>query len=509
MSAAWSLLVEAFHRPSSRAFKLNQGVGLSLIFVSIGLFSLELGWPHLWALAPWLRWVDRVILLAFALELLLRLATWRPRELDFYELGPAQRVRVHLLGRLRFLGEPMNLVDLFAVASLHPALRSLRALRLLRLLRTTKIFAYSNPFLSLARAVHENRHLFYVGQGIVGLTIVVGGLSLFLAEGTVNPDVHDPIDGLWWAIVTVSTVGFGDVTPVTFLGRIIGAFLMLAGMFTMAFFTGTVGSTLISAVLDLRREQFRMSSTIGHIVILGHDAGSGLLLQLLAEEIKDERVEMVIMANRERPPEVPPRFAWVHGDPTKESELAKVRLEAASRALVVGSREEVPQKADAVTLLVLFTLRSYLSRQQDPGRRLFDLHVVAEILDTENVHHAQAAGADEVIESTRMGFSLMAHAISTPGSGAIMSSVVGAEAQCVYIHPWTPPKGHSPRTYAEWRRLAKATTGALVLGYRLDGRDVLNPADDAVFPPGAALVYLASAPVLESPETGQKTSATP
>lgn len=499
MSDPFASLARAFHRPGSRLHRYNQVVAWSMIGLSLGLFLFELAAPAIWTAHPWLRRFDQGILLLFALELALRVLTWTPRGLDFYDLSATERMRMQVIGRLEYLLEPLNLIDLFAVLSLHPALRALRALRLLRLLRSVQLFQYGNPFLALARALHDNRHLFYFGQALVGLIILVGGLSIYLAEATVNPNLQTPADGMWWALVTLSTVGFGDITPLTLLGRVIGAALIVCGMFSMAFFAGTVGSTLISAVIGLRKEQFRMSRHIGHIVVMGYDPGSAMLLDLLARELPESEHEMVILSNRERPMEVPPRFSWVQGDPTKESELSKVRLEHASKAVVVASREESPQRADAITILTLFTIRSYLANRSTPKRRASPLYVVGEILDTENVHHARAAGADEVIESTRLGFSMMAHAVTSPGTAAIMASVADSDAQALYVDTWTPPAGASPVTFLDWRTLARTRTSALVIGFRDLHGDHINPPDSTPVPPEARLIYLADEPVLAAP----------
>ena len=101
---------------------------------------------------------------------------------------------------------------------------------------------------------------------------------------------------------------------------------------------GTVGNTLIGAVISLREEQFRMSRQFGHIIVMGYDPGSAMLLDLLLEQLPEENKELVIISDRERPPDVPPRFSWVKGDPTKQIELRKVRLEHASKVVVVASR---------------------------------------------------------------------------------------------------------------------------------------------------------------------------
>ena len=141
----------------------------------------------------------------------------------------------------------------------------------------------------------------------------------------------------------------------------------------------------------------------------------------------------------ERPRELPPSFLWVQGDPTKESELDKVRLTHAEAVIISGARDMSPQSADARTILITFTIRSYLKAKfKEVRKRRSPVYVVAEVLDSENVDHAAAAGADEVIDD---GYALIVPDDLPPGryplhigfydpqSGARLPVQVGEEIQ--------------------------------------------------------------------------------
>lgn len=492
-------LHDAFHREQTDVFRWTQGVVWTLIVVSVALFVLELVLPGAWWDSVALRVVDVAILVFFAVEIVLRVATWRPPELRFFTLPAHRRLRIHLLGRLSYCLQPLMLVDILTVLALVPALRGLRALRLLRLLRTVRIFRYNNPFTGLFRAFEENRLLFLFGQALLLAATLLGGISIWLVESQANPDINSLTDGLWWAIVTLTTVGFGDISPVTGLGRIVGAVLMVAGMFTLALFAGIVGNTLLHAVLGIREEQFRMSNYIGHVVVLGYDDSAQMLLSAIAEELTGTGQEVVVVDDMERPYGLAPTYTWVQADPTKESELDKLRLTHAASVVVVGKRNQGPQAADARTILTLFTVRSYVARQDATAQRSKALYVVAEILDAENVQHARAAGADEVIETTRLGFSLIAHAVRVPGSATIMSEVASSGAQSLFVGCWTPgdPAMPFPPTFGSAQRAIRQQTGALAIGIRGDdGVDRLNPPMDRPVKQATQFVYLAETPCL-------------
>ena len=501
MSGIVFQLYTAFHSPRSLAYKYVQGTVWVLIWVSVallvieGLLPLESEWRELLTLA------DRAVLTIFAVELFLRVATFRPQSLKIFRPSAAVQFRVLALGRLGYLFRPIILIDLLAVAALVPELRGLRALRLLRLLRSARLFRYRNPVAIVMQSLEENRLLFLLAFGVLGVVTLLGGVSIYLVEASANDSLTTLLDGMWWALVTVTTVGFGDITPVSTVGRLIGSTVMVAGMFLLASFAGIVGSSLVNGILSIREEQFRMSDYVNHVVVCGYDNTTHLLLDVLREELNLDTTRVVLFDDRERPREVPPEFLWVQGDPTKESELDKVRLMQAAAVIVTGQRDVTPQVADARTILVAFTIRAYLDhyKAQVLDRR-FRLYMVVEILDSENVGHARLAGADEVLETQRVGYSMIAHAVGYHGTATAMSRLLLFGEHNVYVG-LIPTQSESTLTFGELlNRLELSQRGGLVVGLRTPkGQEIINPPKSYLLTMDEHLFYLAKEPLLEPP----------
>jgi voltage-gated potassium channel len=494
MSGLTDALYGAFHRPELRSHSVLHGVLWVLIAASIPLAL----WPLFSDAVPaWAEAIDAVLLGVFWVELILRIGTYRPPDTRFFDQGPAEALRSHLLGRLRFCITPLILIDIVTVVASFGALRGLRVFRLLRLLHGVGPFRYSSPLQGTARAFVENRLLFAGGLSLVGIAVLLGGASFYSFETAApEPVVSSLADGLWWALVTLTTVGYGDIAPTTAGGRLVAGGLMVTGLFVLALFAGIVGQTLLSSVLSLRAEAFRMSNETAHFVVCGYDPGARMLLEALEREAGETARELVVFAPGERPRDVPPRFAWVTGDPTKESELDKARIAHADAVIVVGARDIPPQAADASTILTAFTIRRHLASKASTPKRKRPLYLVAEILERENVEHAKTAGADEVIETTRLGFSLLAHALLQPGAARILSRVATPEANNLYIGA-LPGGFELPMAFGPLADRLKRERGVLVMGTRsADGEDAINPEYDAPVAPGSRIIYLAEAPVL-------------
>ena len=491
----YELLYAAHHRPRTSIYRWVQGTMWVLIIAAIALVLFEIGirGPP----PAWTEPIDRIILSLFGMDVALRIFTFRPPALEVFHGSLAWRLKVHILGRLRFIFTPLVFIDLMTVLSLLPALRVLRALRLLRLAASLRFFKYSNPVLGALHSVGQSWLLYLSVFGFLVFAVLVGGMSLYFAEVGHNAHITKVTDGFWWALVTITTVGYGDISPETNAGRWIASSIMVSGMFTLALFAGVVSTTLLGVVVRLREDQFRMSDHADHIIICGYDPGSRLLLDALLDETRFlDRPELILFARGDLPPDVPEPFTWIPGDPTRESELDKVKLVSARAVVVVGMRSGSLQGADATTLLTIFTLRSYIAKHPEVSRRERPIYIIAEILDSENVEHAYTAGADEVVQTTRLGFALMAHSVWVPGSGQVMSRVAAAGAASVFI-------GKSPfgetATFRELSDELRNRHYATLIGIRrkAGGRVEFNVPDETHVPPGVALVYLAAREELE------------
>lgn len=163
-----------------------------------------------------------------------------------------------------------------------PTTRGLRLLRLARLLRLVRAFAGVYRALSSVPAVaqHRGMSLLLVAWAAV---MVICSLALYAAEHGVNAAVGSPLDALWWGVVTLTTVGYGDVFPITGEGRLAAAVLMLLGIGLFSAITAIVTSFLLSDGSGSRSPGDRLRE-------LEQLHGDGLVT---AEEYAEKRARLV------------------------------------------------------------------------------------------------------------------------------------------------------------------------------------------------------------------------
>lgn len=210
--------------PAGRAFDLAL---LVLILTSVAVVmvdSLELMSPGAARLLGGLEWLFTAL---FTVEYLARLwCVERPKRYARSFFGIVDLMAV-LPAYLTFLVPGLN------------ALIDVRILRLLRVFRILKLTAYIREYRTLGRALRASARKILIFISTVAMVVTLIGTLMYVVEGPKNGYTSIPIS-IYWAITTITTVGFGDITPQTDLGRGIASFMMLLGWGILAVPTGIV-----------------------------------------------------------------------------------------------------------------------------------------------------------------------------------------------------------------------------------------------------------------------------
>ncbi|MCE9550994.1 MAG: ion transporter [Betaproteobacteria bacterium] len=160
-------------------------------------------------------------------------------------------------GRKAYILSFYGLIDLIALAPyflqvLIPGL-DLRIVRAVRLVRVFKISHYSTAIEDLVQAIYDERRSFAATLYLLLITILITSSLMYFAENEAQPEKFASIpDAIYWAVITLTTVGYGDLTPVTWLGRVISLFTAFLGVCTVAILTGIVASAFANQMARRR-----------------------------------------------------------------------------------------------------------------------------------------------------------------------------------------------------------------------------------------------------------------
>lgn len=215
--------------------------GLAVVLESNNLFY-----------ALYREWFDAFELFSvtvFTIEYLARV--WVSVDKQCFTHLPAWRAR------LAFIMSPMALVDLLAVAPFYLSLLipiDLRYLRFFRLLRLLKFSHYFDGLQVFSTVLRREASAIAGALLTMLILIIISACLMFTVENAARPGHFDSItEAIWWAVVTLTTVGYGDITPITFGGKLLGIVIMLLGVGTMALPAGILAARFTEE-LQSRRE---------------------------------------------------------------------------------------------------------------------------------------------------------------------------------------------------------------------------------------------------------------
>lgn len=153
----------------------------------------------------------------------------------------------------KFIFSFFGIIDLLAILPFYLSfgldLRSLRALRFLRLFRILKLVRYNNAMGHFTRAIKSAKEEILLFIFITLILIYFSAVGIYYFENEAQPEHFSSIfDSLWWAVITLTTVGYGDVYPITVGGKVFTFFILMIGLGIVAIPTGIISSALTKSV---------------------------------------------------------------------------------------------------------------------------------------------------------------------------------------------------------------------------------------------------------------------
>ncbi|MDY7024009.1 MAG: ion channel [Cyanobacteriota bacterium] len=294
---------------------------------------------------------------------------------------------------------------------------------------------------------------------IIIIIITLSTVGLYLAE----PDVS-LLDSLWWTIVTLTTVGYGDITPVTTLGRFIAVVDMIVGIGILAVFSAMLASILVDQKIkdDLGMNSYRFEK---HIIVCEWNYRAETIIKELRLDPKIKEKPIILIADIERKPLEDPHLFFVRGQVSDET-LNRANLKEATTVIILGDDNLDYKNRDAKVILATLTVES-INR---------GAYTIVELVDQAYIATCKRANADEIIVTSRLSSRLISKAALNHGISEVVSDILSYDYGS-QLYKICLPKSEIGCSFIDVFIRMKQTYQTIIIGIQKgeEGQVISNP----------------------------------
>jgi voltage-gated potassium channel len=304
----------------------------------------------------------------------------------------------------------------------------------------------------------QRENIIYLLILILIIIVTSGGLIAIF-----EPDLSFA-SGVWWSIVTLTTVGYGDISPSTTGGRILAVLIMFFGIGLLGMLSGSLATLLIRK--RMKEDKGMCASTIdNHIIICEWNHRARAIIKELRADTQTESVSLILIADIDEKPIDDDNLFFIRG-PVNEETLEKANLKKACTILVLGDDTVETTARDAKVVLSTLTIESI-----NPN-----VYSVVELVDKANEQHCIRANADEIIIGSELSSHLIASAASDHGISKVVSELL-SNSYGNEFYSMPVPAGLIGSKFLDVFITMKKESNTTVLGVQKDsnGEFVSNP----------------------------------
>ena len=234
---------------------------------------------------------------------------------------------------------------------------------------------------------------------------------------TIDPSFTNYFDSFYWSIVTVTTVGYGDIVPDTTYGKLITIFLILSGVIAVSLFTAVVTSNLIKKTIFNLKEWENMEDLDKHLIICGYKPQLKILINDFLKKNKRLTIKDIVVIHNSLTPEIELMLnelqyvKFIEGDFSEEEILKKAKASKASKAIIMAENNDT---SDSKVLATTILLKSFNH----------NIYIIAEIINPKFENYLEKIGCDEIILSEEYNKYLISKAIIDPGISKVIGNLI-------------------------------------------------------------------------------------
>lgn len=308
---------------------------------------------------------------------------------------------------------------------------------------------------------------------IVIFMTITAGVAIHFIEPETFPTVFD---GVWWAIVTASTVGYGDYAPASLVGRILALFVIMFGIGVVSFFVTTFASTAITTRNAFKHGELEFKKHEHYIVIGWNERSKQMIEQLL--KLNPQLEVVLIDQTLKESPINNHHVHFVRGNPLEDITLKWANIEKAHTAIITADLHSNEAEADARSIITLLTIKG-LNR---------DVYTIVELLTPKQKNNCIRAGADEIIETSLLSSLAMVNSTLYHGITKVIHQLLDHENDHMLLYDEVPERCFG-KTFQECSQETD-TKHKLIIGVKRRDEVVLHPVSPFVLEKGDEFIII-------------------
>ena len=321
--------------------------------------------------------------------------------------------------KIEYMLSPLAIIDLLAIL---PSYRPLRFLRIFLLFRIFKLFRYAKSMKTFASIITEKKFELFTLAIFASFIIFAGSSAIYIFETNDNPKINTLYDAIYWAVVTMGTVGYGDIVPVTTEGMMVSMILIVLGISTLAFLTSIIVSSFQNKIAELKEDRlFADIDKSEHFILI---CGYGRVGEVIAKMLHDDGYPIVII---DTDPQkialaLSRNYKALLGDASKSKLLDKLKINSKVSKIICVTN------SDEMNVFITLSARSFSP----------DVEIIARVVKKKNKKKYYLAGAnfafsvDETIGL--MGREYIDQPISYAALDEMLTENIGVLCESITIH---------------------------------------------------------------------------
>jgi len=379
----------------------------------------------------WLDYYDfYFVSFVFFLEYILRL--WVHNDLSKYivdeyhdsqflhrefEIWPV--LKQGLREKLDYMATPAAIVDLLAI---FPAYRPLRVLRIFVLFRVLKLLRYTKSINQFVEVITNKRFELLTLLFLLFFIVMTAGIAIYVLEERINPHITSLFDALYWSLITITTVGYGDIAPETDAGRTISMLVIISGIAMISFATSVIVSAFSERLSELKENRIieQINKSRSFLIICGYGQMAKMFFRQKKEKIDnyiilDKNLKRVEQARKDG-------YQAIVEDASRFETLSKFNVEHSNITILCLTGSDVEN------IYITLNAKS-ISRK---------IRVIARVNDINIVSKFEYAGADHLLMPNQVVNTMIRTAITQPtmykAIHAILTGKSVARIDEIHVH---------------------------------------------------------------------------